>query len=100
LMERPSLPEDHGMLFVYDEVQPGSAGFWMYRTLIPLDIAYIDTGERIVAILPMDPCGSPNPAVCRLHPPGVPYLRALEVNRGHFARRGIGVGDRVVLLPE
>jgi hypothetical protein len=30
-----------GMLFVYDSTQPGNAGFWMYRTRIPLDIAFV-----------------------------------------------------------
>jgi len=28
------------MLFVYDSTQPPDAGFWMYRTRIPLDIAF------------------------------------------------------------
>lgn len=96
LKQRPDLPENHGMLFVYAEPQDSSAGFWMYRTLIPLDIAYLDAEGRIVAILSMAPCESPYARVCRTYPPGVPYSGALEVNRGYFDRRGIGLGDRVV----
>ena len=42
LMERRHLADDHGMLFVYDSTQPRTAGFWMYRTRIPLDIAFLD----------------------------------------------------------
>ncbi len=96
LMERASLPEEHGMLFLYPELQGGDAGFWMYRTLIPLDIAFLDAEGRIIALRAMEPCGSPYPRVCRIYSPGVPYLSALEVGRGYFERRGIGVGDRVV----
>lgn len=95
LMERASLPQDAGMVFLYDEDQPAEAGFWMFHTRIPLDIAYIDAGGRIVAIERMEPCVSPNPQFCPAYPPGVPYRTTLEVNAGYFARHGVGVGDRV-----
>jgi len=39
LMERHHLPENAGMLFLYDSTQPPDAGYWMFRTRIPLDIA-------------------------------------------------------------
>ena len=39
LMDRDSLAEDHGMLFVYS--RPQTLSFWMRNTEIPLDIAYI-----------------------------------------------------------
>src|SRR5438045_6139510 len=42
LMERRHLPDSAGMLFLYDATQPDSSAYWMYRTRIPLDIAYID----------------------------------------------------------
>ncbi|MBV9454077.1 MAG: DUF192 domain-containing protein, partial [Rubrobacter sp.] len=45
LMGRTTLPEDSGMLFVFDQDQQLS--FWMKDTLIPLSIAYIDGGGRI-----------------------------------------------------
>ena len=99
LMERSHLPADAGMMFLYPERQEPTAGFWMYRTLIPLDIAFLDDDGRIVAIRAMEPCASPNPRVCRIYEPGVPYRSALEVNRGYFARHGVELGDRVVLNP-
>src|SRR5262249_49454002 len=40
LMFRDSLPDDHGMLFVFEK--PETASFWMRNTKIPLSIAYID----------------------------------------------------------
>ena len=99
LMERRQLAENAGMLFVYGALQDAEYGFWMYRTLIPLDIAFADEDGRIVAIRQMVPCRSPNPQVCPIYAPGHPYLTALEVNADYFEKRGIGVGDRIVLLP-
>jgi uncharacterized membrane protein (UPF0127 family) len=97
LMERVSMPADEGMIFLFSETRDPTAAFWMYRTRIPLDIAYLDREGRIVAIRQMEPCASPNSDLCETYPPGVPYTAALEVNRGYFASRGIGLGDRIVL---
>jgi uncharacterized protein len=95
LMERPSLPANRGMLFTYPGQQDADSGFWMYRTLIPLDIAFLDETGRIVAIEQMQPCEAANPRLCPIYSPGVPYVAALEVNRGFFGQHGIQVGDRV-----
>jgi hypothetical protein len=99
LMERSSLPADAGMLFWYTEAQPGSAGFWMFRTRIPLDIAFLGPDGEILAIQAMEPCPSDYPRNCPSYPAGVEFQGALEVNRGYFQRHGIGTGDRV-LLPD
>ncbi|CAN5641165.1 DUF192 domain-containing protein [soil metagenome] len=97
LMERATLPDDAGMIFIYGSQQRADAGFWMYRTRIPLDIAFLDANGTILTILGMEPCPDMDPRGCRTYPPGVPYFSALEVNRGYLAARGIGIGDRVVL---
>lgn len=93
LMNRESLPDDAGMLFVYFE--PGRGGFWMKDTLIPLSIAFIDEEETIVQIMDMDPC-TKDP--CPIYEPDVDYVAALEVNQGAFDEWGIGVGDTVRVL--
>jgi uncharacterized membrane protein (UPF0127 family) len=98
LMARNSLPADEGMLLLYSAQQDSSAAFYMFRTLIPLDIAFFDDEGRIVAIRQMEPCTSPVADWCERYAPGVPYWGALEVNSGYFAERGIGLGDRVVLI--
>jgi uncharacterized membrane protein (UPF0127 family) len=53
LMFRKSLPEKHGMLFLFDK--PGIYPFWMRNTLISLDIIYIDKDRRILNICTMPP---------------------------------------------
>ena len=97
LMERRRLSENAGMLFVYDSMQPADAGFWMYRTRIPLDIAFIDSAGVIRAILAMLPCETTIPQGCATYPPNVPYRYALEVNAGFFQTHGIAVGDTLLL---
>lgn len=97
LMERRRLSENAGMLFVYDSTQPSHAGFWMYRTRIPLDIAFIDSGGVIRAILAMLPCETTIPQGCATYPPNVPYRYALEVNAGFFQTHRIVVGDTLLV---
>lgn len=97
LSRRPSLDSVSGMVFLYDSVRPDTTGFWMWRTRIPLDIAYLDGAGRILAVRAMDPCDVPDPGLCRSYPAGVEYRAALEVNRGWFARHGVGPGDTVRL---
>jgi uncharacterized membrane protein (UPF0127 family) len=97
LMERRALAPDAGMLFLYSAVQPDSSAFWMFRTRLPLDIAFIDSGGTIRTVLTMEPCPSPLAQGCPEYPAKARYLAALEVSAGFFAREHLGVGDRVVL---
>jgi uncharacterized membrane protein (UPF0127 family) len=48
LMFRDSLPEDHGMLFVFPAESLRS--FYMKNTRIPLDIIYFDEDMRLVSV--------------------------------------------------
>lgn len=95
LSRRPALPEDRGMLFLFPAEQPRGSAFWMYRTAVPLSIALLDADRVIREIQHMEPCRSPISLFCRRYRAGVPFHAALEVGRGYFERRGIGVGDRV-----
>jgi len=97
LMERRHLAENAGMLFLYDSTQGKDAAFWMYRTRIPLDIAFIDSTGVIRAVLGMAPCTAILIDGCPSYPPGVPYRYALEMNAGFFGRHGLGVGDELVV---
>lgn len=46
LMDRTSLPQGRGMLFVHDG--PGRYPYWMYHCRIGLDIVWMDPEHRIV----------------------------------------------------
>jgi uncharacterized membrane protein (UPF0127 family) len=97
LMERHHLNEYAGMLFTYDSTQPPNAGYWMYRTRIPLDIAFMDSSGVVRAILSMVPCTATLIEGCPSYPPNVPYRYALEMNSGFFAQHQVGVGDVVLV---
>ena len=91
LMGRTILPEDTGMLFVFEGEQ--TLSFWMRDTLIPLSIAYIDAQGRIVDIQDMQPLDDVPPHYVSAEP----ARYALEVNQGFFEERGVMVGDTVEL---
>lgn len=97
LMERRELSPDAGMLFLYSSMQPANSAFWMFRTRIPLDIAFIDSAGVIRSLQTMAPCTSVLAAGCPSYEAGARYVAALEVNSGYFARKQIRVGDRVLL---
>ena len=91
LMNRKSLPGNHGMLFVFES--DSQVSFWMKNTQIPLSIAFISSDGTIRQIEDMEP-GSLASTVSRRN---VRY--ALEMNRGWFEENGVGPGD-VILMPE
>lgn len=86
-MERTSIPEGTGMLFVFDRDQILS--FWMKNTPTALSIAYIDSTGKIRNIFDMTPfslASVVSTSSCRY---------ALEVPQGWFLKSGITVGDFV-----
>ncbi|NRB55479.1 MAG: DUF192 domain-containing protein [Salinicola sp.] len=99
LMERDSLPADAGMLFLYGAEQPATSAYWMYRTRIPLDIAFIDGEGVIRSLKTMSPCRAESSSRCPVYPAGARFRAALEANAGYFAERRIEVGDRIELAP-
>jgi hypothetical protein len=69
----------------------------MYRTRIPLDIAFLDAGGVIRSIRRMTPCEAVSPRQCPSYLPGTPYRFALELNAGAFQRIGADTGDRLLV---
>jgi uncharacterized membrane protein (UPF0127 family) len=96
LSRRTELSDAAGMLFLFEGEQPRATAFWMYRTRIPLGIAFLDSALVIRETREMRPCRSPLSLFCPSYPSGVPFRAALEMPGGYFARRGIGVGARVL----
>ena len=85
LMGRKHLAEDEGMLFIFEKEDYHS--FWMKDTLLPLSIAFIDRGGKILKIADMEPLTLDS------HPPPKPILYALEMKRGWFLTNGVQIGD-------
>ena len=95
LSGKPSMNENQGMLFVFDDL--GDYGFWMKGMNFPLDLIWIKK-DRIVGfsqnVLP-----EPGKSLFGLkiyHPPEA-VDKVLELNTGMVERDGIRVGDVVKL---
>jgi hypothetical protein len=88
LMHRAALPDDRGMLFLFDETEEHP--FWMKDTLLPLDMIFIDEEGRIVGVVER---AAPRTTTARTV--GVPSRFVLEVNGGWTRARGVRTGDRV-----
>ena len=87
LMGVERMSDEMGMVFLFDSPTRGS--FYMKNTLIPLDIAFWESGGRIVDILQMQPCRE-DP--CPLYEPSVDYVGAVEVNLGALDKKGVKAG--------
>ncbi len=90
LSGRLRLPEDRGMLFIFNNLSMQS--FWMVGMRFPLDIIWI-SGDRIVGIsdnlLPAAVTGT------RTYAPPEPIDKVLEINAGLAEKLGIRIGDLV-----
>jgi uncharacterized membrane protein (UPF0127 family) len=96
LMERTSMPKDHGMIFVFST--EAERGFHMKRTLIPLDIVYVNGQGKVMSIARM-PAEAKGPnGDWKAFPSGFPIKYAIELNAGMAAEAGIHVGD-VLQIP-
>jgi uncharacterized membrane protein (UPF0127 family) len=89
LMLRPSLPENSGMLFLYETPQP--IAMWMKNTIVPLDMIFIDSWGKVHRIetntepFSLDPISSDGDVI------GI-----LEVNAGVAEKIGLKTGDKVI----
>ena len=95
LMNRESLDNDTGMLFVFDS--PLVVSFWMKDTLIPLDIIFINATGYVVNIEEADPEPGINDALLTRYPSNGPVLYVLEINQGISTAEGIVPGTYVEL---
>ena len=86
LMYRTSMPENSGMLFMFE--REDIRAFWMKNTLIPLDMVFIRKDGKIVNIhenaVPKD--------LTPIYSTG-PSNAVLEINGGRAAKLGLKPGD-------
>ena len=90
LMKRDSMPEDHGMIFVFPDEQMRS--FWMKNTRFPLDILFLDSRGKVVSIHQMRAYDESNTSSDQ------PAQYAIELNKGQASASGVQVGE-VLDLP-
>lgn len=88
LMFRRDLPQDRGMLFVFERTRP--VGFWMQNTPLPLDLLFVSEAGTVEAILGGVPFSTDVIA-----PGDRPVRFVLELHKGTAAHLGIAVGDRM-----
>ena len=94
LMQRNSLPQDKGMLFVFDKT--GIYPFWMKDTLIPLDMIGISEDKKITYINHMvEPCNNTIEAICKSIVPTSTAKYVLEINGGISKKINLQIGDTV-----
>jgi len=84
MMDRHSLAENDGMLFIFPRKHCQS--FWMQNTYLPLDIAFLDDDGKIFQISSMYPMNT------RYTTSREPCRYAVEVNQGWFDKNNIDVG--------
>jgi uncharacterized membrane protein (UPF0127 family) len=93
LMDRESLAQDKGMLFIFDKEEEYS--FWMKNTLIPLDIIWINKDKQVVDIEKnVQPCQT-DP--CLRYSPDQKAKYVLELNAGQSDQAQIKIGDKLTL---
>ncbi len=92
LMFRDSMPQDQGMLFIFENETPRS--FWMKNTRIPLDIIYFSSELKLVSVASAKPCRVEQ---CPIYPSKGPARYVLELNAGKASELGLVAGDEMTL---
>ncbi|MCX6721733.1 MAG: DUF192 domain-containing protein [Candidatus Staskawiczbacteria bacterium] len=88
LMYRNELNKDKGMLFVFNK--EGIYPFWMKNTLIPLDMIWIDSSNKVVFVSQnVQPCKN---LICPSVMPIGPAKYVLELNAGICDEIGLKAG--------
>ena len=91
LMFRPFLPENRGMLLVFDEQRVPS--IWMKNTLVHLDLVFLDDSGRVVDVIErVEPCAT-DP--CPHYVPRHPARTVLEIAAGVAGSHALEAGDIV-----
>jgi uncharacterized membrane protein (UPF0127 family) len=89
LMNLKKLPEKNGMIFYFPTAQ--KVDFWMKNTLIPLDIIFIDSDNKIVNIhqnaIPMSE---------KLISSQKAIVKVLEINAGLVKKYKIKIGNKII----
>lgn len=94
LMFVDNLPQDRGMLFLFDtdELRP----FWMKNCFISLDLVWLDETFTVVDVTRDAPPCKEDP--CPNYSPSRPIRNVLELSAGVATLHHLSVGDRLVVV--
>jgi uncharacterized membrane protein (UPF0127 family) len=91
LMFRPLLPEDRGMLLLWEEER--YATIWMMNVLVPLDIVFLDdSGQVVELVADAQPCAA---EPCPRFTPETASRAVLELAAGTAAAHRVAVGEHI-----
>ncbi len=92
LMFRPSLAQDRGMLFLFE--QPEFHGIWMKNCRFPIDILWLDEARTVVHVADSVPPCTAEP--CPVYQPLRKAAYVVELNAGQARREKAVVGSSVL----
>jgi uncharacterized membrane protein (UPF0127 family) len=95
LMFRPSLPEDHGMLFVFDALD--FHGIWMKNCKFPIDILWLDETKKVVHLVERVPPCTADP--CPVYAPLQRAAYVVELNAGQAKKEKALLGSSIAFKP-
>lgn len=97
LMDRTTLPEHTGMVFVFD--RDAAVEFWMKNTLVPLDMVFVSAKgvvRSVAANVPVVPLDTPDERIPRRD--GVARY-VIELPANEAAKDGLKRGAKISGLP-
>ncbi|MDP2649611.1 MAG: DUF192 domain-containing protein [bacterium] len=92
LSEKTSLPQDSGMLFIFNN--PDYYSFWMKNMKFSIDIIFINK-DRVVAVFTDAPIPKSKDEYLPIYKPDEPADEVLEINAGLSKKYNIKKGDQV-----
>jgi len=93
LMNRTALPENYGMVFVYEDAEVRS--FWMKNTLVPLDMIFVAPNGTVLNVEHAATQPDADADELRTYRSVGPARFVVEVERGFANRTGVGPGTTV-----
>lgn len=88
LMFRRFLPQDRGMLFIFEAERP--VAMWMKNTYLPLDMVFVARTGRVIGL-----AENAEPLSEAIIPSSAPAFGVVELNAGVAAKIGLKIGDTV-----
>lgn len=94
LSEKKSLPENSGMLFVFEK--PDYYSFWMKEMQFPIDIIFIKENKIVTIYADLKPPKTQDESL-PIYKPAEPADMVLEINSGLAQKYNLKKGDEVKL---